>query len=282
MARPSKGKKALKSQQKTAKPEKPVQMVDGEGGQYRSPSHKLPGRFRRKRRKKISQRRRLAVRKCSETAVPAQPVSFVDRAITFIKSNLTLCTLAVVLLMGFMFYIRTVPAHDLVFTNWPWINGGTYVNVAADDGVYHMRLLDNTLQHFPFRILYDPFTHFPYGNIIHFGPLFELIPAAVILHVRPGTPDTDAQRYVSRLFPGSTGHAGRHPDLLHRQKTVRQDCGDHRRSGSGVHARGFPLAILCWALPTITWRKCYSWPPPSLSWSMPWTMPGTRSSASSR
>ena len=33
-----------------------------------------------------------------------------------------------------------------------------------DDGVYHMRLVENELlgNHFPSRIYFDPFTYFPY------------------------------------------------------------------------------------------------------------------------
>ena len=132
-------------------------------------------------------------------------VGIVDRVVAFSKSSLSLYTLIIAVLMGFMFYLRTVPSYSSVFTNWPWIDGATYVNVAEDDGVYHMRLLDNTLAHFPFRILYDPFTHFPYGNTIHFGPLFELIPATILLILGLGHPSQMLVHTVAAYFPAVLG-----------------------------------------------------------------------------
>ena len=140
-----------------------------------------------------------------EKVEPAKQASIVDKAINFLTSRVTWYTVVLVILMAFMFYMRTMPAHDAVFTNWPWINGSTYVNVAEDDGVYHMRLLYNTLQHFPFRIMYDPFTHFPYGNTIHFGPLFELIPAAFLLIIGLGHPAQSLIDTVAAYYPAFLG-----------------------------------------------------------------------------
>ena len=88
------------------------------------------------------------------------------------------------LLMALMAWIRIVPAYDYVFPSW----GGGYVNVAQDDAVYQMRLVHNTLAHFPTRIMFDPFTHFPYGSAIHFGPLFTIIIAGAALVVGLGNP----------------------------------------------------------------------------------------------
>ena len=204
MARPSKGKKAIKSQQKTARPEKTAQIAP-ETAIKTEPLAQTTQAVQAEKPKNTLQKADPKKTDVPETVEPAVPVTLTDRAITFIKSNFTICTVVVVLLMAFMLYIRTVPSHDLVFTNWPWINGGTYVNVAEDDGVYHMRLLDNTLQHFPFRILYDPFTHFPYGNTIHFGPLFELIPAAFLLIIGLGHPSQMLVDTVAAYFPAVLG-----------------------------------------------------------------------------
>jgi dolichyl-diphosphooligosaccharide--protein glycosyltransferase len=86
--------------------------------------------------------------------------------------------------MALMAWIRIVPAYDYVFPSW----GGGYVNVAQDDAVYQMRLVHNTLAHFPTRIMFDPFTHYPYGSAIHFGPLFTIIIAGAAMVVGLGNP----------------------------------------------------------------------------------------------
>ncbi len=144
----------------------------------------------------------------SEQAVQAEPVknaSIADRIVNFARSGISIYTIIVAILMGFMFYLRAVPTHDQVFTNWPWIDGTNYVNVASDDGVFHMRLLFNTIAHFPTRILYDPFTHFPYGSPVHFGPLFELIPATVAIILGLGHPSTMLVETVAAYFPTVLG-----------------------------------------------------------------------------
>ena len=198
MAKPSKGKKALKAQQKTEKSAQP------EAGKAvtKEPLTQNAKAVQVEKPKNVEGQANSVEPKPVE---PAVPVSLANRAFTFVKAHASLFTFAIILIMGFMFWLRTVPSHDLVFTNWQWINGGTYVNVAEDDGVYHMRLLDNTLQHFPFRILYDPFTHFPYGSTIHFGPLFELIPAAFILIAGLGHPSQMLIDTLAAYFPAVLG-----------------------------------------------------------------------------
>jgi dolichyl-diphosphooligosaccharide--protein glycosyltransferase len=134
-------------------------------------------------------------------AEPVKTASIVDRMITFAKSGFSIYTIVLLALMGFMFYLRAVPTHDAVFTSW----AGNYVNVAADDGVYHMRLLFNTISHYPFRIMYDPFTHFPYGSPIHFGPLFEIIPATIAIILGLGSPSTQLVSTVAAYYPTVLG-----------------------------------------------------------------------------
>ncbi|HMK48197.1 MAG TPA: oligosaccharyl transferase, archaeosortase A system-associated [Methanocella sp.] len=102
-----------------------------------------------------------------------------------------------VLVMALMFYIRAVPSHDLVFTHW----AGNYVNFAQDDAVYQMRLVFNTLAHFPSRIFYDPFTHFPFGSEVHFGPLFTLIIAGSALVAGLGHPSAETVTAVAAYVP---------------------------------------------------------------------------------
>ena len=203
MAKPSKGKKAIKADQRAAKQGNVAQAAQDKTVKEQAvqKAQAIPAE-KSKNDKAVSELKRVDAPK---NIPPAKPTSFVDRSINFIRAHVSLYTVAIIILFAFMLYLRAVPAHDSVFTSWPWIDGSTYVNVAEDDGVYHMRLLDNTLQHFPFRILYDPFTHFPYGNTIHFGPLFELIPATFLLIVGLGHPSQMLIQTVAAYFPTLLG-----------------------------------------------------------------------------
>jgi len=66
----------------------------------------------------------------------------------------------------FSFFIRGIVPIKNVF------NGGI-VGFAMDDSVFHMRLVENTIYFFPHRIFFDAFTQYPYGNQLHWGPLFS-------------------------------------------------------------------------------------------------------------
>jgi dolichyl-diphosphooligosaccharide--protein glycosyltransferase len=112
-------------------------------------------------------------------------------------SGVWIYPLLLIIFMAVMAYIRIVPSYDSVFTSW----GGGYVNVAADDAVYQMRLVHNTLAHFPGRIMFDPFTHFPYGSTVHFGPLFSLLIAGAALVAGLGHPDSLLVDTVGAYMP---------------------------------------------------------------------------------
>lgn len=115
----------------------------------------------------------------------------------YVKSGIWIYPVLLLALMALMFYVRVIPSHDSVFTNWD----GGYVNVAQDDAVYQMRLVYNTLAHFPDRIFFDPFTHYPYGTPVHFGPLFTLIIVASSLIVGLGHPSSQLVAAVGAYVP---------------------------------------------------------------------------------
>ncbi len=117
--------------------------------------------------------------------------------VAWLRSGLWVYPAVLLLLMALMAYIRIVPSFDNVFPSW----GSGYVNVAQDDAVYQMRLVHNTLAHFPARIMFDPFTHFPYGSTIHFGPLFTIIIAGAALVVGLGNPGPALVDTVGAYMP---------------------------------------------------------------------------------
>ncbi|HMK48196.1 MAG TPA: oligosaccharyl transferase, archaeosortase A system-associated [Methanocella sp.] len=108
---------------------------------------------------------------------------------------------ALILLMALMLYLRVGPSHDAVFTNWE----GNYVNFASDDAVYHMRLVHYTVDHFPQRLFYDAFTHYPYGSMVHFGPLFTLTIAGASLIIGLGHPSPALVDAVGAYTPAVMG-----------------------------------------------------------------------------
>ncbi|MCX9011527.1 MAG: oligosaccharyl transferase, archaeosortase A system-associated [Candidatus Methanoperedens sp.] len=66
----------------------------------------------------------------------------------------------------FSFYIRGITPIKNVF------NRGI-VGFASDDAIFHMRLVENTIQFFPHRLFFDAYTLYPYGTPLHWGPLFD-------------------------------------------------------------------------------------------------------------
>ncbi|MCL5261361.1 MAG: oligosaccharyl transferase, archaeosortase A system-associated [Gammaproteobacteria bacterium] len=95
--------------------------------------------------------------------------------------------LILLLLMLIMLFCRIIPYYHFVFTDWP-SDGGNYINIAADDAIYHMRLIYNTVFHFPHRIWFDPFQLVPYGNQVYMGPLFTQIISGTALLIGLGSP----------------------------------------------------------------------------------------------
>ena len=81
--------------------------------------------------------------------------------------------LILVLIFIFAFYIRAIVPYDAV------LNNGVTVGFAMDDSVYHMRLVEHTINSFPVRIFFDPFTLYPYGSFLTWGVLHTYIVASL-------------------------------------------------------------------------------------------------------
>jgi oligosaccharyl transferase (archaeosortase A-associated) len=104
-----------------------------------------------------------------------------------------------VLIFGFALFIRVFFSYQAVFSD--------PVKYSSDDGVYHMRLVENMLLggHFPFRIYFDPFTNFPYGTYIHFTPLYDWLLAVIIWLVSFGKPTLEIINKISPFYPAVMG-----------------------------------------------------------------------------
>jgi oligosaccharyl transferase (archaeosortase A-associated) len=94
--------------------------------------------------------------------------------------------------------LRVIPMKDAVF-------GSGFVNMQGVDGVYHLRLVENLLAHFPFRISFDPYTFFPYGQDVFFAPLYDLLAGLCAWIIGLGSPDQHTIELVAAYFPAILG-----------------------------------------------------------------------------
>lgn len=103
------------------------------------------------------------------------------------------------LISALSLWLRIFPSWGNVFQN--------PVKYAADDGVYHMRLIENMLLggHFPHRIFFDPFTYFPYGTYIHFAPFYEYPLAWFIWLASFGHPTLAIINQIAPFYPPVLG-----------------------------------------------------------------------------
>jgi dolichyl-diphosphooligosaccharide--protein glycosyltransferase len=82
---------------------------------------------------------------------------------------------------------------------------GDWVAFGGYDPWYHMRLVENLVQHFPQRIAFDPFTWFPYGQDVFFAPFFDLLLGFVIWVIGLGSPSQHTIETVGAYFPAILG-----------------------------------------------------------------------------
>ena len=95
-----------------------------------------------------------------------------------------ICGITLILLFILSLYIRAAIPYTLVFTD-------SLVRFGGTDSWYNMRLVENTLHHFPLRIYFDPFTAYPEGTYNPFGPpLFDLSLAFIVWMIGLGNPSS--------------------------------------------------------------------------------------------
>ena len=89
------------------------------------------------------------------------------------------------IILIFLFYlalfIRGVISYNGIFTS-------SFVRFGGYDVWYNMRLVENTLHHFPYRITFDPYTYYPHGTTVGFAPLFDQLLAFIIWVIGLGNP----------------------------------------------------------------------------------------------
>ncbi len=94
--------------------------------------------------------------------------------------------------------IRTWLPYDGVFL-------GDWIRFGGNDPWYHLRLVENLVQHFPDRIAFDPFTLYPYGQNVPFAPFYDWLIGFVAWIVGLGHPSQHTVETVTAYFPAVLG-----------------------------------------------------------------------------
>jgi dolichyl-phosphooligosaccharide-protein glycotransferase len=81
------------------------------------------------------------------------------------------------------------------------------VKYSADDGVYHMRLVENELLggHFPQHLYFEPFTYFPHATYNSVAPFYDQILSWTIWLLSLGKPTLDLINKIAPLIPAILG-----------------------------------------------------------------------------
>lgn len=97
------------------------------------------------------------------------------------KRTSLICGAILAFIFCLALYIRAAIPYNIVFTDH-------FVRFAVYDPWYNLRLLENTLHHFPYRIYFDPFTAYPFGTYNPFGaPFFDMSLAFIIRVIEPSS-----------------------------------------------------------------------------------------------
>ncbi|MFC1902518.1 oligosaccharyl transferase, archaeosortase A system-associated [Chloroflexota bacterium] len=106
--------------------------------------------------------------------------------------------IVIAIVLGVALYFRIGLPHDQIFS-------GDWIKFSGVDAYYHMRLVDNLLTHFPQRIAFDPFTFYPYGNVVGWPPFFDLMLGGIIWIVALGSPSEHIIDVIGVYFPAIMG-----------------------------------------------------------------------------
>jgi len=102
------------------------------------------------------------------------------------------------IIFGIALALRVLGPYENVFMgDWVIFNG--------NDPWYHMRLVENLVQHFPHLIAFDPFTLYPYGQQVPFAPFFDLLLGFFIWVIGLGSPTQHTIETVGAYFPAILG-----------------------------------------------------------------------------
>jgi len=103
----------------------------------------------------------------------------------------------VAVLCGIALFIRIYFPYDQVFSG-----GSVWF---TDDAWYHMRLVENMLQHFPHRIYFDAYTYYPHGTVVPWPPFYDWLIAGAAWIIGLGHPSQHLVETVGAFTPAVLG-----------------------------------------------------------------------------
>ncbi len=102
------------------------------------------------------------------------------------------------LCFGIALYFRIYLPYDQVFS-------GEGIKFTGVDAYYHMRLVDSLVSHFPYRIIFDPYTAYPSGAAVGWPPFFGWLLGGIIWVISFGSPTPYLVDVVGVYFPAVLG-----------------------------------------------------------------------------
>ena len=124
-----------------------------------------------------------------------------DRPVSSLKNKMKSSwpyTLAVAIIGFVALWIRILPSNTVFLSNG-------FVRFVSNDAWYHMRTLNLLLNNYPKRVFFNPMTEYPYGNYIHFGPLYDQMMAITSLILGLGHPSSELVNHIGAYFPAVLG-----------------------------------------------------------------------------
>ncbi len=106
--------------------------------------------------------------------------------------------LALAIILGIAFFIRVKLPWDNVFADG-------WVRFQINDPWYHMRVIENLVQHFPHRMPFDPYGFYPSGQEVATAPFFDWLAAFFIWVLGAGSPSPGMIETLGAWFPAILG-----------------------------------------------------------------------------
>ena len=104
---------------------------------------------------------------------------------------------ALAVIVAVAFGVRVYPA-------WPTVFGGDGVNFLETDAWYHVRLAENQVHNYPWRVTLDPYAAVG-GQFVAIAPLYDTITATVVVLGRGRNADTETVERVAAFVPPVLG-----------------------------------------------------------------------------
>jgi dolichyl-diphosphooligosaccharide--protein glycosyltransferase len=103
-----------------------------------------------------------------------------------------------------IFLIAAVACAVRVYPAWETVFGGADVNFLETDAWYHVRLAENQVRNYPWRVALDPYAA-PGGQFVPIAPLFDTIVSTIVVVRHGRNAGTDAVARVAAVVPPVLG-----------------------------------------------------------------------------